>query len=80
MDEVPAIYIKPDFMGFQIVLYEDRPSVYILTVSSFPFLLAYGRRFKVEIAAKIEIFEHLVAVLLFHGFDAVSGRLKKTTD
>lgn len=80
MDEVPAIFIKPDFMGIQIVLYEDRPSVYMLTVSSFPFLLAYGQRFKTKITSKIEIYEHLVAILQFHGFDAVSGRLKKAAD
>lgn len=76
MDETPAVYIKPDFMGLEIILYqEEEPSVYMLTISSFPFLLSYGERYKTKIASRIGIYEHLVAVLRFKGFDAESGEI-----
>lgn len=81
MDETPAVYIKPDFMGLEIILYQEEvPSGYMLTISSLPFLLSYGERYKTRIVSRIGIYDHLVAVLQFNGFDAKSGEIETAAD
>lgn len=77
MDEVPAIFIEPRFLGLQIVLYRTDPSGFALKVSSFDFWLdtVIRKGEKDPIRERVEIFDHLVELLRSHGFDAKSGEI-----